>query len=226
MRKLTYITHHPYYLHYIHYFDSLRLQNKKNKNYDYSVFNKYKCIFIHIPKNGGVSVTENLFGNLAGGHTTAKQYQRIFGSYKFNRYFKFTVIRNPEERVKSAYNFLKNGGFDKRDEDWSNKYLRKYNSLDSYILNGLDNKVLSSKYHFMPQVYFLKTHSGKICVDRFIDIKELDYEIELIANKLGINYSPKEKLNRSKITDDYISYESKNKIKKLYAEDYKLLNLV
>jgi len=53
-------------------------------------FDRYQCIFVHIPKTAGVSICRSLFENLAGGHTTIAKYQIIFSKKEFDRYFKFT----------------------------------------------------------------------------------------------------------------------------------------
>src|SRR5690606_40928304 len=37
----------------------------------------YKCIFVHIPKNAGLSVCYTLFGNTGGSHRKIVDYQKI-----------------------------------------------------------------------------------------------------------------------------------------------------
>ncbi|MFP4354891.1 MAG: sulfotransferase family 2 domain-containing protein [Phycisphaerae bacterium] len=92
-----------------------RLQYKRNppkagQKYTFYPFDKYRCIFVHIPKAAGVSVCQTLFGNLAGGHDTIEKYQKVFSWSDYKRYFKFTFVRNPWDRLASAYRFLRKGG--------------------------------------------------------------------------------------------------------------------
>ena len=65
-----------------------------------------KFIFIHIPKTGGSSIerklnlehTENGFetkDNIAIQHSDWNYYNTLFGKEKFNKYLKFSVVRNP-----------------------------------------------------------------------------------------------------------------------------------
>ena len=36
--------------------------------FSFAQFDAFRCIFVHIPKAAGVSVSKSLFGNLGGGH--------------------------------------------------------------------------------------------------------------------------------------------------------------
>ncbi|HSH75802.1 MAG TPA: sulfotransferase family 2 domain-containing protein, partial [Longimicrobiales bacterium] len=79
-------------------------------------FDDRRCIFVHIPKCAGFSVARSLFGNLAGGHLTVRKYQMIYRRREFSEYFKFTFVRNPWDRVVSAFFFLKEGGVNEVDK--------------------------------------------------------------------------------------------------------------
>ena len=60
--------------------------------YSMDAFDHFKCVFVHIPKAAGVSVNKALFGNLAGGHQSVKEYQEIFKKETYQSYFKFTKL--------------------------------------------------------------------------------------------------------------------------------------
>ena len=72
-------------------------------------FDKHRCIFVHIPKCGGISVGRALFGTYYGNHMNALTYQLIFDKSTYDAYFKFTFVRNPWSRLFSAFHFLRNG---------------------------------------------------------------------------------------------------------------------
>lgn len=78
-------------------------------------FDKYKCIFIHVPKTAGVSVAKSLLGKPTV-HWSALNCRLIFGKEDFNNYFKFSFVRNPFTRLISAYEFLRNGGYGPSDK--------------------------------------------------------------------------------------------------------------
>ena len=78
---------------------------------------KYKLIFFHIPKNAGVSVRNTLkidrkshnfpFTNVSVALPIDVKANTLESIY--NEYHKFTIVRNPYERMVSLYNFRKQG---------------------------------------------------------------------------------------------------------------------
>ena len=74
------------------------------------IIDKYKTIFIHIPKNAGTSV-ETLFANSsfriqppkhANIHEIKKKFPKLYDSHS-----KFTIIRDPYDKMVSWYFYLK-----------------------------------------------------------------------------------------------------------------------
>ena len=94
----------------------------------------YKCIFVHIPKNAGISVSYTLFGNTGGSHRKLIDYERVFGRRIVKKYFKFAFIRNPWDRLVSTYFFLINGGLTERDKKWTQKNISAYNDFSDFVL--------------------------------------------------------------------------------------------
>jgi chondroitin 4-sulfotransferase 11 len=79
------------------------------KKYCINTYLKRGIIFIHIPKNGGTSITDFLYGKRAG-HNTALEIQKFLGEEKFSDIYSFSLSRNPYDRLLSAYNYAINGG--------------------------------------------------------------------------------------------------------------------
>ena len=71
---------------------------------------EHRCVFIHIPKAAGTSLTKTLFA-APSRHLQYTEYERA-NPKKFKKYFKFTFVRNPYDRLFSAYSFLKKGGLE------------------------------------------------------------------------------------------------------------------
>src|ERR1700746_1966012 len=69
--------------------------------------NRFRCIFIHIPKTAGSSVVEVLFGERSR-HIPYFEYEQA-NPGKFRRYFKFSFVRNPWDRLVFSYFFLRAG---------------------------------------------------------------------------------------------------------------------
>ena len=74
------------------------------------IIEKYKTIFIHIPKNAGTSV-EEYFGNTSfrvqpNKHDNIYDIKKMFPN-PYNNYRKFTIIRNPYDKMVSWYFYLR-----------------------------------------------------------------------------------------------------------------------
>ena len=76
------------------------------------IIDKYKAIFIHIPKNAGSSIEEFFSKQWVSlrvqpnKHDTAYQIKCRFPEL-YNSYSKFAIVRNPYERMVSWYFYLK-----------------------------------------------------------------------------------------------------------------------
>ena len=69
-------------------------------------FDKYQCIFVHIPKCAGISVCNSLFGGEAGWHIQIRKYQIAFTKSEFESYFKFTFgVLSEKTHLKVKYEF-------------------------------------------------------------------------------------------------------------------------
>jgi hypothetical protein len=203
------------------------------ENYSYLPFDKFNCIFVHIPKAAGVSIAKGLFDNLAGGHATINDYQIIFSKKQFDSYFKFTFVRNPWDRAYSAYNFLCKGGFNDKDKAWASKYLSDCHSFEDFIVNYLPKEQIMQSIHFKPQSDFICTNNGQSLNIDFIGFFEnIADDYNLISNSMLNTTSIKPKTlkqeNRTDINNkkSYINAytkETESIIAKLYNSDIELL---
>lgn len=80
------------------------------------VCHQKKCIFIHIPKCAGTSIEQfikdhgrndlqfiGLYQNRSLHHLTAIELKIIIKEQIFHHYYKFSVVRNPYDRLLSEY---------------------------------------------------------------------------------------------------------------------------
>jgi sulfotransferase famil protein len=70
------------------------------------ISHQYGCIFIHIPKTGGKSV-QRFFRTNWQNHKDISRYAQELDPRIFKSYYKFTVVRNPWDRIVSDYNYQK-----------------------------------------------------------------------------------------------------------------------
>lgn len=146
-----------------------------------------ECIFVHVPKAAGISVNTALFGHLAGGHQTVRDYRLIFGR-RFWSYYKFTFVRNPYSRLVSTYEYLKNGGNPSwpSNRDFCREVIDSYNGFSDFVLKWLlPEKTQWPKVHFYPQVHFL-TIDGTISVNFVGCVERIENDFGEVCQKLNI----------------------------------------
>jgi hypothetical protein len=189
-------------------------------------FERNKCIFVHIPKCAGKSISQSLFGNQGFAHTNAREYRIIFGN-KFDKIYKFTIVRNPWDRLVSAFYYLKSGGYNKKDKKWYNKHISKYGDFNEFVREWLNEKNIYRGIHFYPQRYFLCDDGHKLLVDYIGKFEKLDYEFNYLKNKLNIK-SNLQHINSSKRKyKDYRKFyndETQDIVAKVYDKDIKLFD--
>lgn len=196
--------------------------------YSLSTFYYYKCIFIHIPKTAGISISRSLFGNLAGGHLGVMDYKIVFGEYFFDKYYKFSIVRHPYTRIRSAYYFLKNGGVNEKDANWAQNNLHYITSFQEFIIDFLDESILSGFTHFFPQHTFILDETGMSCVDYIGKFEALESSFSQIKSKIGLKNKKLLLLNKSDFYPIDVGVSSfdlqkmHSKVHSLYRKDYEL----
>ena len=152
----------------------------EDEPYGLRPFHEHRAIFVHVPKAAGVSLCRNLFGGLVGGHTTLAQYRIVFDPAEYDSYFKFTFVRNPWDRIHSAYHFLIAGGMEEKDARWAREHLADYSGFDDFVKRWVNDLNVLSKVHFVPQHRFIvlpgSRRPGVDFIGRFENLDE-DYEV-------------------------------------------------
>lgn len=171
---------------------------------------KYKCVFIHIPKAAGQSI-ENFFLNLHGlsweqraplllrfnpepqkgpqrlAHLTMSEYLNYgyLDKHKFYNFFKFSFVRNPWARLVSEFNYREH---------------HKKMSFKEFVIKGfpIKNNYSDVYRHIIPQYNFLYDDSGKCLVDFIGKFENLQKEFDVICSKLCIKDSKLPHINQSK----------------------------
>ena len=122
------------------------------------IIEEHKVIFIHIPKNAGTSV-EECFGNNSfriqpNKHDNIYEIKKRFLN-SYNNYRKFTIIRNPYDKMVSWYFYLKRNLGEEHEVLEFNKWIKdplKFWHTDDpiYFLNPqhtwVDDSVVVIKY--------------------------------------------------------------------------------
>ncbi|HET8654386.1 MAG TPA: sulfotransferase family 2 domain-containing protein [Longimicrobiaceae bacterium] len=147
------------------------------------------CIFIHIPKTAGISLCAALFGSRGGGHFDVETARILFGARRFRSSFKFCFVRNPWDRLASAFFYLSNGGMNRTLTPWIRKNILKYESFSDFIRSGLRTSEVLSDQHFRPQSQFICDPDGRPRVNFIGRFETIESDYTTIASRLGVDRS-------------------------------------
>lgn len=145
---------------------------------------KNKILFIHVPKCAGSSIKiwmKHISGKCfqKGGHPTYDYYSK---KYNVQDYYKFTMVRNPYDRVVSAYCYLKKGGRGSRHDVAARDELKDCTFLQ--FAKKIDH--FKQKYiHFREQMYFIKDVSNYDVIGRVENVEQL---INTLRRDLNITH--------------------------------------
>lgn len=190
-------------------------------------FDYYKCIFIHIPKTAGLSVSKALFGNFAGTHLNIDHYLTSFGRHTVMNYFKFTFVRNPWDRLYSAFSFIKSGGLNEDDKAFEQQYLSDCHDFNTFIMEWMDEENMLMYWHFMPQYHFITSiqDRSRILVDFIGRYENLEADFAQVCSKLHVKKPVLNPINVTKPAIRKYAYnemytpEMRHKVACLYHRD-------
>ena len=210
-----------YKLRHLGEFKKLRTTVYKSPKGDFSLryCALHRCLPVHTPKAAGTSVAKSLFGELPY-HYTATQLRVIFGRKKFNNYFKFAFVRNPWDRLYSAYSYLKGGGWNDQDRSWYMENLTDIPDFNTFVMDWLRSEKLQSHMHLKPQCDFVCDRYGKVLLDFLGYFESIREDFASIAEQLGMKKQLAH-VNASKRRDyrDIYSTVAIEKVNSLYRED-------
>ncbi|ECK7891618.1 alpha-2,3-sialyltransferase [Campylobacter coli] len=189
---------------------------------------KYKCIFIHVPKVAGSSIERVIYqtDKWLVGHVKASDL-RNFDKDKFDSYFSFGFVRNPYDRVVSAYHYLKNDSPDPCDIKWGRLHINNL-TFEEFILSLQDEEFkeeILSKNHFSFQYKYLCDKNMNILVNFIGKFEKLDNDFKKILNILRRKDSLVH-INKSKHLNyrDYYNSQTYKIIREIYRDDFEIFD--
>ncbi len=187
-------------------------------------------IFFHIPRCGGTSIEEafalqkhdSLFGTaivrdqtIAVHHMTAQNLldADLLDRRTFDAYFKFTVVRDPFDRMASDYRW-------QRRHDYHGEFARL--TFQQY-LDRAETVVQEETYlerrhydHFRPMLDYC-LYDGELMVDDILRLENIDLDIERLRPRLGDG-----QLHCTNASPDYSALrtpENLGRVYEIYAAD-------
>jgi len=187
-------------------------------------------IFIHVPKAAGTSLKQELYPN-----SSRRGHRRIGEYYSWDpdlagRLHKFAIVRNPWDRLLSAYMFLRQGKrTSRRDKRFSARVLARSPDFTAFVTaleQPVMRRVVLSYDHFRPQRYWIcLPGTADHAMDQIARMETLDADIEALYTKLGRPYTPLPHRRRSchgSYRDAY-TVKTREIVQDLYASDVQLL---
>ena len=172
-------------------------------------------IFIHINKTAGTSIG-NAIGLAVKHHQTAKEIIASIGKDKWNTAYKFTLVRNPWDKVVSHYEYRRKRNKTEvasRNISFSEWVKKTYGpEKDTFYYNN--------PKAFQPQVEWLKDDEGSIKIDFVGKFESINEDFEQIKHAIGLDVELPH-LNASKRAgyQSYYDDETRDIVARWFRED-------
>jgi chondroitin 4-sulfotransferase 11 len=166
-------------------------------------------VFIHIPKAAGTAINEALYGRFMG-HVRASDIERS-GSPALRALPRFAIVRNPWDRLVSAYRFVKRGGGIGGPNAGRVRRARQYRApqfetFERFVhewLAGRDLAKLDPVFH--PQSLYVCGRDGDLLVNHLGHYEDLDTTLRFLHESLPA-LGPFPQSNRSGGPVDYRTF--------------------
>lgn len=177
-------------------------------------------MFIHVPRTGGSAVARALYGrNLP--HLTIGYY-RSLGNRRLAGLPSFAIVREPVDRLASAYRFLVAGGTAVvASSRYDPRGLAQSPSFDAFVETiAFDPAALHIYDPIRPQADFVTDEHGSVLVDRLFRFDDLATGDAALAEWIGVPRLAR--FNESRSAPAVCSPSTRRLIETLYAEDFAL----
>jgi hypothetical protein len=197
---------------------------------------KHQYIFTHIMKTAGSSLVQRLekseddrplllrgkpnleINHVCGfnekqsmEHLTPQQIRRVIGWHAFNTAFRFTIVRNPWDRVVSTYFWIRQG--DPHADPRMKSYCEEHSFEDFAKEKSFFWPPLQFPHVFNPKG---QSHHHKVC--RY---ENLENDLKDVFQSVGLDPEPLGHKNKTdhKPYTEYYTAESREAVAKKYAKD-------
>ena len=186
-----------------------------------------RILFIHIPKTGGTSIERAMGANLPplglakslmgwGGkhrswrqHLTIAEIKKFYKTIDLHNCFKFTIVRNPWDRMVSSFRWEQRG------------FRRNRSKAPSNFKEFTISPRWYNKQHSKHQLDFITNENLKIEVDfigRFENLQE-DFNTALVKGDALPKKLPHKNKTKRKHYTEYYDDETKQIVAEKYAKD-------
>lgn len=173
-----------------------------------------KAIFIHIPKTGGYSVAQALFGRDPW-HFRYRDYEELADLKQF---YTFSIVRHPARRLSSMYTYIRNSRI-VAPELADCKLAPDFQTfLEEYFFRA---KTPTHPF-LLSQIDFLENSAGEIDVDFLARLETLSVDFDMIKRGANMERATLPHLNKSS-RKYHLTEDDHRFIKARLSEEYSRL---
>lgn len=203
------------------FFESIGLHVRRS-NFSKNYLSKHEVIFIHVPKVAGTAFKREL--KIPGGHIHLFTYE-LENKKKFDKYFKIGFVRNPWDRLVSAFFYMKQGGDASTHGLMISDRLKKFDTFENFVFE-LDKNIEFRKeilkvIVFSNQYCWLMNSIGEIEMDYIGRFENLQDGFEVLKEKLHKCDAQLKKHNESNHKPYWLYYneDTVEIVRKIYSRD-------
>lgn len=188
-------------------------------------FSDRDCLFIHVPKCAGSSISTALFGDWRPGHLPLYWYEQQHPRY-YSDAFKFTFVRDPLERTYSAYTYLRSSQLRRRELS-AQSMVCQYRDFDDFVSRWLHEDNIRKQVHFTPQTDFLVDSLGNLSMDFIGRQESLAQDYEALCRRFNVvaplpHVNPSKEKHKAPVRE-FCSTRTRRLVRRAYARDYEWL---
>lgn len=184
---------------------------------------QHRAVFVHVPKTGGSTIAKTLFGLGSPIHATAHAFQRANPS-KFSAYFKFAFVRNPWDRLVSAYYFYTQ--LPERSEH-SKGIFQRYSDFGTFVRDFVTPENVLGPLHLRPQHQFVCDVNNRILVDFVGRYETFESDVAEVAKAIRLPLAgPLPKVNATDRPAYRECFDTSTRaiVERVYANDLELFS--
>jgi hypothetical protein len=188
-----------------------------------------RWIFVHIQKTGGNSIRSALESELNDPHKhfLAQELKPLYGEPVWAKTFKFTVVRNPWDRLVSWWSSINNNrdpsGLTPAPNNFFDYVLRRAPTFEDFISRCSDEIVDADgrKCIFRNQLEYLVDENGTVMVDFIGRFERLQDGFDEVTARLGLPpvKLPRTNVSRHSTYTDYYTPAMARKVERVYRRD-------
>lgn len=188
---------------------------------------KKDIVFMHIPRTAGASIGQLCMslGIRGIGHNTRNPNYISLAQYKLSHpdIFSFAIVRNPWDRLVSAYHFLSQGGLNIHDTEDADRYVRHYTGFNDFVAHAFKDDAILSQIHLRPQYQWI-SNGNEVIADYVGRFEDLQHHVSACLAMAGLPDYKLPHVNKAthKYYKQYYSQDSIETVGNIYARDIEL----